>query len=142
MKKIRKDAGISLLIEMLVVCMVFLILASMAIPNYVQITQAGSDKSARDRLLLTGRAEIEAALCSQTPGCVLNLGVSAAIPTPGVSTQQQGYVFLLVVDASAPGGWHETAMSVSPGRNFWISGDLILRCTTDGPIPTGVSATC
>jgi hypothetical protein len=131
-----------LLCEMLIVCLCLMVLMSASVPQFVAVAQASSDKSARDRLMLVGRSSVEFSLCSSTPGCVQNAGVTAMIPPVAETIAQQGYNFTFNEDVAAPGGWHMTAISISPGRNFWIDGSLLLRCTQDGSTPLGVSPTC
>jgi type II secretory pathway pseudopilin PulG len=142
MKRLHKNAGVALLIELMAVCMVLLILAAASLPQFVAMAQASSDKSARDRLMLVGRSSVEFSLCSSTPGCVQSAGVTAMIPPVAETIAQQGYNFTFNEDVAAPGGWHMTAISIAPGRNFWIDGSLLLRCTQDGSTPAGVSPTC
>lgn len=130
MKKLRKDAGMILLVEVAVVCAILLVLLSMSLPQFAAMSQASSDRAARDRLLLVGRAQVEGEICAtQTaPVCVPNPGVVSVANSLNAQVQQQGYVFLL----QGQPNWYINATSVSPGRNFYIGMDLILHCAVGG----------
>lgn len=91
MKKIRKDAGVALLVELLVICLVLATLAAMSAPSLVQMGKAASSQDAKSRVQRFSAVMGAIAVCDATAGCAVPVGLSAQI-MPG-SVNQGSYAF-------------------------------------------------
>jgi type II secretory pathway pseudopilin PulG len=113
---------------MMVVCIVLLILAAQAVPNFVQMRTLENERAARERIEQVARAEGVAAMCAATPGCTVNAGVAALIPAPG-TIQQRRYSFTFT------NGWTYVAIPTQSGQSFYVDATGVVRCGTDAGAP-------
>jgi type II secretory pathway pseudopilin PulG len=132
----RKQKGFALLLEMMIVCLVFLILAAVSAPSFVQMQQIQAQQQAKQRVQLVAQTESELALCGITPNC----NPAPVLPLiPAQQIMQIGqYNFYFNVNGST---WTYSAI---PVNNQWVSyyedQTDILRCSTGAA--SGASPVC
>ena len=131
----NRQRGFTLL-ELVIVMAVILILATMSLPSFVQITASRNTALAKARVIQFANAQAALALCAITINCVPPVGVTALIPIPGNAVQQSGYSFTYTL---AGGGWTYVAVPIAPalGNNsFYVDQTGIVRCAANvGGIP-------
>jgi type II secretory pathway pseudopilin PulG len=132
----RKQKGFALLLELMIVCLVFLILAAASVPSFVQMQRLQSQQDAKHRVQQVAWAESTIALCSLNPGC----NPSSAFPIlPQQQVMQIGQ-YNFYFNVSGP-NWTYTAI---PQNNAWVSyyvdSTAVLRCATGAA--NGTSPVC
>lgn len=134
--RIRKQKGFALLLELMIVCLVFLILAAVSIPSFVQMQRIQSQQQAKQRVQQVAWTESTIALCSLNPGC----NASSAFP---ILPQQQiiqigHYTFYFNVNGQ---NWTYTAIPRNPQWvSYYADQTSVLRCATGAA--NGGSPTC
>ncbi len=122
----RTQKGFALLIELMIVCLVFLILAAVSVPSFVQMQRIQSQQDARHRAEQVAWAESTIALCSLNPGC----NASSAFPIlPQQQLMQVGqYKFFFNVNGP---NWTYTAIPINPQWvSYYEDQTSVLRCAT------------
>lgn len=132
MRKLRKDSGIGLLVEMLCVCMIMACLACLAVPNVVQIQKSQEQNSAKARVQQFSIIQLQLALCAAQTGCTPPVGLSAAVSayTSGVPLVQGAYQYTWT---NLGGGlWSYVAVpgqSIFAGTQvFFVDQSSVVRC--------------
>jgi type II secretory pathway pseudopilin PulG len=128
------EAGMALIIEMLIVCAVMLILAAVAIPNLVTIRASQNQTAARYQIQQVARAQAALALCNAAVPPLPCAGVAALVPTPG-TINQQGYRFTFTAGPS----WTYLAVpqqaNVSGIQSYFADNTGVVRCGINGSAP-------
>ena len=134
MKKLRKESGVILLVDLLITMAVLTIVAAVT-PVMSQIAQSKKAFTAKNRVRTMAAVQSAIAVCNRTPGCAVSVGLSAQVPNiePGVSQSTQQGAFLYTYTNQGGGRWTYTAVaqgtvSSPAGTNFYVDTIGILRC--------------
>jgi type II secretory pathway pseudopilin PulG len=131
--KRRRQAGIGLLIELLIAATVSSILLAMSSPYIVGLQRVANQQAAHQRVQQVSQAKVQLAICAMTTGCTPNAAVLALIPPVG-SLQMNGYLFSYGDSGGA--SWQMTAQPTSSFTgvySYYITSDGILRCVQNAP---------
>ncbi len=127
-KRLSRQAGSVLLMELLFCCLILEIIFLMAAPSAVQMLAYQNQAAAKANVTLIRNSEAALALCTANQNQTPCSGVSQLIPTSGTILNYGSYKYIFVQSGSS---WNYTATPVSPAlQAFWTDSTGVIRCNT------------